>query len=193
MKAIIYIDVQNDFIDGVLGVDKTHEISERILNYAKGNRFDAISIATRDTHFKNLYKSSLEGQKLPVPHCIAGTVGWDLYENLEDIVDYTINKPTFGSRNLISLIEKLNTDCFLPNDCALPNGGNMPSKVENIEICGFCTSICVISNALMLRAAFPDMKITILENLCGDINEESHKAALTVARNCQIDVVTVDL
>lgn len=185
MKVIVFIDVQNDFIDGVLGVDKNHEISNRIIDYAKDAKkleYGVISIATRDTHFKNRYLSSLEGQKLPVPHCIAGTQSWKLYGGLEELVDYVVNKPTFGSKNLIELIGKLDTKW------TTPNYGDVPDEIDEIEICGFCTSICVISNALMLRAAFPDMKITILENLCGDINTESHKAALAVAKNCQIEV-----
>lgn len=176
MKAVIFIDVQNDFIDGTLGVDQNHEISERILNYAKNcsvNK-DIVMFATRDTHFSNVYPSTLEGKKLPVLHCVANTNGWQLYGTLDKLVTHVVDKLTFGSSNLVKLL------------------GAVPSvtscEIDEIEICGFCTSICVISNALMLREAFPNTKITILENLCGDINPESHKAALAVAQNCQIEV-----
>ncbi len=180
MKAVIFIDVQNDFIDGTLGVDQNHEISERILNYAKTcfvNK-DVVMFATRDTHLSNIYPSTLEGKKLPVLHCVADTNGWQMYGTLDKLVTHVVNKHTFGSSNLVKLLSAVTSEIASETSC----------EIDEIEICGFCTSICVISNALMLREAFPNTKITILENLCGDINPESHKAALAVAQNCQIEV-----
>jgi len=218
MKAVVFIDVQNDFIDGSLGVDKDHAISERISDYAESIRnseVKSIMVATRDTHFtakqidtanakkyadyteedfnsadKMAYQETLEGKKLPVEHCIYGTSGWEIYPRLDKTISNQdkINKITFGSY-LPGNQKSMNlVDTLLEYEYALCK---FDDEITEIEICGFCTSICVISNALLLRAAFPDTKITIIENLCGDINKESHDAALRVAQNCQIDIKTV--
>ena len=218
MKAVVFVDVQNDFIDGSLGVDKDHTISERIADYAEKLRnaeAKTIMVATRDTHFttkqieatreksvedfteedfnsisKSAYNETLEGEKLPVEHCIYGTKGWEIYPRLDKniLMPNKINKITFGS--LIPCCQ--DEDNLIDNLCeyeyALSKFGD---EITEIELVGFCTSICVISNALLLRAAFPNTKISILENLCGDINKESHEAALRVAQNCQIDIKTV--
>lgn len=181
MKVIIFIDVQNDFIDGALPVDKDKTVTERIRKYAYICKCEHVPmLATRDTHEEN-YLGTLEGKKFPVKHCIVNTNGWQLDEGLAVYVpvDNIINKQTFGS------IEDLpckigNIDDWLT--CLYGEG------VTEIEICGFCASICVISNALILRATYPNLKISILKNLCGDINEESMNAVFAVATNCQIDV-----
>lgn len=204
MKATVFIDVQNDFIDGALGCDMAKATINDVVKYAEicAANENCIMLATQDTHkpsylatenglkYKNEngYMWTLEGQKLPVEHCIENTPGWELRDGLyeamkkaygpDKMFNFIVKKPTFGSQDLILSINKITEAA-----------DSVGKKIEEIELCGYCTSICVISNALLLRAAFPNMKISILSNLCGDINEESHKAALTVARNCQIDVV----
>ena len=191
MKAVIFIDVQNDFIDGALGVDKDKAISNKIVKYAYINKCEHVPlIATRDTHYDDEslrgtgtnYEDTLEGKKLPVKHCIENTDGWQLYNALNSLVpaDNIISKRTFGS--IQNLPDKLG-DIDYNLKQIYGNG------ITEIELCGFCASICVISNALILRATFPNLKISILKNLCGDINEESMNAALIIAKNCQIDVV----
>lgn len=182
MKVIVFIDVQNDFIDGALPADKNHEVTEKIVKYAYINKCENVPLlATRDTHQEN-YPETLEGTKLPVKHCIANTNGWQLDGELAVYVpvDNIINKQTFGS------IEDLPYRIGHIDDWLKSLYGE---GVTEIELCGFCASVCVISNALILRATYPNLKISILKNLCGDINEESMNAALIIAKNCQIDVV----
>ena len=201
MKAVVFIDVQNDFIDGALPVDKNKDVTKKIRKYAYICKCEHVPmLATRDTHEKSDslpesadgtipekhvgYLATLEGQKLPIEHCIEGTDGWKIDEVLAEYIPVynIVNKQTFGSIN--DLPQMLgDIDYSLKRLYGDKNG------VTEIELCGFCTSICVISNALILRAAYPNLKISILKNLCGDINEESMNAALITAKNCQIDVV----
>ena len=170
MKILICVDVQNDFIDGVLGVDKDRKITDGIVKYAEDFHSEGgIVYATKDTHFDN-YLDTLEGKNLPIKHCIESTNGWNIPDRLAEVSDIW-EKTTFGSLSLMDYI-----------------GGKKFGEIEEIELCGFCTSICVISNAILLRAKLPDTKISIIENLCGDINNESHQAALKVAKNCQIEI-----
>ena len=182
MKAVIFVDVQKDFIDGALPVDKDKTITERIRKYAYICKCEHIPLlATRDTHEEN-YLKTFEGKKLPVKHCIVDTDGWKIDEGLAEyvLVSNIVNKQTFGSIN--NLLQRLgDIDYNLKNTYG--------EGITEIELCGFCASICVISNALILRATYPNLEISILKNLCGDINEESMNAALIIAKNCQIDVV----
>ena len=191
MKAVIFIDVQNDFIDGALPVDKDKKVTERIRKYAYICKCEHVPmLATRDTHYDDEsrrgtstnYEDTLEGKLLPIKHCIHGTAGWQLDEGLAEYVqaDNIINKHTFGS------IEDLpyrvgNIDDWLKS---LYGEG-----VTEIELCGFCSDVCVISNALILRATYPNLKISILENLCAGTTVANHNAALTVAKCNQIDIV----
>ena len=199
MKAVVFVDVQNDFIDGALPADKSKEVTKKIRKYAYLCKCEHVPmLATRDTHEKSDtlpesadgtilekhigYLSTLEGQKLPIEHCIEGTDGWKIDDGLAEYihVDNIVNKQTFGSIN--DLPQRLcNIDYSLKDIYG--------EGVTEIELCGFCASICVISNALILRATYPNLKISILKNLCGDINEASMNAALIIAKNCQIDVV----
>lgn len=181
MKVVVFIDVQNDFIDGTLPVDKDHKISDKIVKYAFINKCEHVPLlATRDTHKEN-YLDTFEGKNLPVKHCIENTHGWELFDDLKLFVpaENVINKTTFGS--IEDLPYKIgNIDDWLKS---LYGEG-----VTEIELCGFCTDICVISNALILRATYPNLKITILENLCAGTTHENHNVALVVAKCNQIDV-----
>ena len=199
MKVVVFIDVQNDFIDGALPVDKNKDVTKKIRKYAYICKCEHVPmLATRDTHEKSDslpesadgtipekhvgYLATLEGQKLPIEHCIEGTDGWKIDEVLAEYIPVynIVNKQTFGSIN--DLPQRLcNIDYSLKDIYG--------EGVTEIELCGFCASICVISNALILRATYPNLKISILKNLCGDINEASMNAALIIAKNCQIDVV----
>lgn len=190
MKAVIFIDVQNDFIDGVLGVDKDKTVTERIRKYAYICKCEHVPLlATRDTHYDitldkigTCYEDTLEGKLLPVKHCIQDTFGWQLDEGLAVYIpaDNIIDKQTFGSIN--DLPQKLgDIDYNLKQIYGI--------GITEIELCGFCTDICLVSNALILRATYPNLKISILENLCAGTTLENHAAALTVARCNQIEVV----
>ena len=130
-------------------------------------------VFTQDTHDAD-YLETLEGQKLPVEHCIYGTEGWEIVDELKDEAALCVLKPTFMGFDLISRIETV--------------AAAMNEDVE-IEICGTVTSICVVSTVLMLRGAFRNSKIVVNSNLCADITPEGHAAALTVMKNCQIDVI----
>lgn len=181
MKAYILVDAQNDFVSGSLGSCQNSQIVDKIKEYLqKENPKDVI--ATLDTHFHD-YLTTLEGKNLPIPHCIAGTDGHKIDNRLKSFVTRKVSKGTFmANEDLINEVISVYKDF---ND----------NQEENDEIIvfGFVTSICVINNALKLRAEFPNTKITLIENLCGDINEESHKAALLVMKNCQINVETFEL
>lgn len=165
-KTLIVVDMQNDFIDGSLGTKEAQQIVEKVKNKIK-QYHDAKNriIFTRDTHEEN-YLDTPEGKKLPVKHCIIGTKGWEIAEGLEIEGAEYINKPTFGWTHW--------------NDI---------KDVEAIELVGLCTDICVVSNALILKAMFPDVEITVDASCCAGVTPQTHKAALETMKMCQIQVV----
>lgn len=200
MKAVVFVDVQKDFVkNGALAFGYPSEDNvPKLVEFAKSCIADGDKIyATRDTHEKTIYDTSVhaipvaasnsnaypikgymatfEGKRLPVEHCIEGTDGWMLDDRLMDVLDGNctfVNKPTFGSFDLTEVIAE-----DFENE-----------TLDEIIICGYCTGICVISNALLLRAKFPNVKITLKKDLCGCISETTHNAALQTAQCCQIDV-----
>ncbi len=168
MKFLIVVDMQNDFIRGSLGSDMAKAIVPYVVEKVKG--FDGKVIFTRDTHFDD-YMQTREGRKLPVPHCIKGTDGWQICDELAPYAETVVDKVTFGS------IE-------------LPRAVNSFGEiVESIELCGLCTDICVISNAMILKAVFTEADITVDANACAGVTPESHKTALDAMRAVQIEVV----
>jgi len=204
MKAIVFVDVQKDFIDGALKNEKAIETMPKIVEFARKCAQKGYKLyATRDTHQKTEYKvlvngddqadrqipaagylATLEGEKLPVEHCVEGTDGWMIDDRLMEVIDgkaTIVNKPTFGSFVLAEIIEE---DLKAWDD---------KNYFDEIVLAGFCTDICVISNALLLRAKFPNTKITIVEDLCAGVTPASHNAALTTAKMCQINVATTDV
>lgn len=181
MKVVVFVDVQNDFIDGALPVDKDREVTKKIAKYAYVNNCEHVPmVATRDTHF-NDYLDTFEGKKLPIKHCIARTDGWKIASELMPFIAPAniIDKFTFGA--IDGLHERINKI-----DEQIASIYN--EHVTEIEICGFCTNVCVVNNALILRAAFPKTKMTLLENLCAGTTKEDHDAAVAVMKSCQIDV-----
>ena len=199
MKVVVFIDVQNDFIDGTLPVDKNKDVTKKIRKYAYICKCEHVPmLATCDTHEKSDslpesadgtilekhvgYLATLEGQKLPIEHCIEGTDGWKIDDGLAEYIPVynIVNKQTFGSIN--DLPERL---CNIDHSLKDIYG----EGVTEIELCGFCTDICVIANAVILRATYPNLKISILENLCAGTTLDNHNAALVVAKCNQIEVV----
>ncbi len=172
-KTLIVVDMQNDFIDMALGTKEAvaivENVRQKIGQYAR--RGDEI-IFTRDTHGED-YLDTPEGKKLPVPHCIKGSEGWKLDANVRAALEgkeYTVvEKPTFGS---VTLPEHIAT-----------------AEDFSIEMLGLCTDICVVSNALLLKAHFPESSIIVHADLCAGVTPESHAAALTTMKMCQIDVL----
>ena len=165
MKTLIVVDMQNDFVTGSLGTKEAQAIiptvRKKIQEYV--NRGDQI-IFTRDTHYSN-YLDTQEGKMLPVEHCMYITKGWQIVEGLEVPGCKYIDKETFGWNNW--------------NDY----------DYEEIELIGVCSDICVISNALILKAQFPETKITVDASCCAGVTPELHEAALKVMRSCQINVI----
>lgn len=169
-KALLVIDMQNDFIDGALGTQEAEAIVPAVKEKLRTYSVDAI-YATMDTHEPD-YLSTQEGRKLPVEHCIRGTAGWQLNPEIAGLIaaGHIYEKPTFGSLSLANDLEKI-------------------TDLEEIEIVGLCTDICVVSNALLLKATMPEVRITVDAACCAGVTPEKHKAALETMRSCQIEVI----
>lgn len=173
MKLLIVVDMQNDFIDGALGSQEAAAIvpavAEKIRAYEK--RGDQV-IFTRDTHEEN-YLETQEGKKLPVPHCIRETHGWEISPELSTDGCIVVDKVTFGSWEL-------------PEAVMQAMEGKLP---ESIELVGLCTDICVISNALLLKARFPEVPIGVDPACCAGVTPASHENAISAMKMCQIDIL----
>ncbi len=167
MKYLIVVDMQNDFISGSLGSEQAKSIVQNVVE--KVRSFDGTVIFTQDTHDEKYLKTQ-EGKKLPVEHCIKGSVGHEICEELKPFVEFSVEKCTFGSLELPNIIKR----------------GR--SKVEEIELCGLCTDICVISNAMILKAAFPETRIVVDSSCCAGVTKESHETALNAMRAVQIEI-----
>ena len=171
-KVLVVVDMQKDFVDGALGSKEAVEIVDNVVN--KINEFEGTIFVTYDTHPDN-YMETREGKYLPVPHCIKDTDGWKLNDKVQKALEgkeyKEIYKPTFGSTKLTEEF----TDCE-------------ENKVE-VTLIGLCTDICVISNALLLKATYPEMDITVDANCCAGVTPKKHEAALEVMRSCQINIV----
>ena len=173
-KILVVVDMQNDFVDGSLG---TKEAVAIVPNVAKKIReFDGDEIfVTYDTHFEN-YMDTLEGKKLPVVHCIDGSHGHELNDEIKKALSgrqyQEVIKAGFGSFSITRSLK----DRF-------------PGEEMEFELVGLCTDVCVVSNAMIIRAGYPNAKITVYASCCAGITPETHRAALTTMQCCQIDVV----
>ena len=172
-KFLIVVDMQKDFVDGALGSPEAMAIVPNVVR--KIEDFDGELIATFDTHHVN-YMDTAEGKKLPVPHCIQGTPGWALDSAVAAALEkrgYTaVEKPTFGSTALPGVLrEKAGEEDF------------------SIELVGLCTDICVVSNALLLKAHFPEKRISVDASCCAGVTRQSHDAAIATMASCQIDIL----
>ena len=172
-KILIVVDMQKDFVDGALGSGEAVAIVPNVVN--KIETFEGDIIVTYDTHPEN-YMETQEGRNLPVPHCIKGTDGWKLDRKVQAALDKrvykTIEKPTFGS---VELPEYIKTNYI-------------PGEIE-VELIGLCTDICVVSNALLMKANFLETKVSVDAKCCAGVTPESHNAALTTMKMCQINVI----
>lgn len=175
-KILIVIDMQNDFIDGSLGTNEAVAIVPAVVEKMKSYTREDI-FATMDTHFDD-YMDTQEGKYLPVIHCIKGTTGWKLREEIRSLVDEKniYEKPTFGSTVLADKIK-----------CIYDKELSKDSSLE-IELVGLCTDICVVSNALLLKASLPEVKISVDPDCCAGVTSGKHEAALETMRSCQIEV-----
>lgn len=178
-KALLIIDAQNDFVTGSLGSEYAKDVViPNVIELTK--QFDKEDIYfTLDTHFDENYLETQEGKKLPIKHCILGTKGHKLVKELDDlIIDgryrsvHTIIKDRFGAFP----IQLYTTFCT----------GNL--YYDEIHICGLVTDICVITNTLIIKSIFPEIRIVVHENCCGGTSKEAHDAAIKVMKSCQIDI-----
>ena len=167
---LIVVDMQKDFVDGALGTKEAVAIVDNVAEKIKN--FDGEIFVTYDTHFED-YTETSEGKNLPVPHCIKDTEGWQLNEKVAEALkdkEYTaIEKITFGSVDLPDFVEERT------------EGENFSA-----ELIGLCTDICVVSNALLLKANFPEAEISVDSSCCAGVTPETHEAALTTMKMCQI-------
>ena len=170
MKLLIVVDMQNDFIDGALGTKEAVAIVPNVAEKIKRARDAGWEVVfTRDTHQKN-YLQTQEGKNLPVVHCILGSKGWQISDKLDVGKNRIFDKPSFGSLDLADYVATLN-------------------DLEEIELVGLCTGICVISNAFILKAKVPEVKITVDSSCCACVTPESHATALSAMRLCQVNII----
>lgn len=170
-KILLVVDMQKDFIDGSLGTKEAQEIVPRVVEKIESYPIKDIYV-TKDTHEEN-YLETAEGKHLPVVHCIKGTSGWELDKRIEDVTKgaVVVEKPTFGSIELMEILKAENE-----------------KEPLEIEVIGLCTDICVVSNALLLKAAMPENRICVDASCCAGVTPQSHEAALTTMQMCQIEV-----
>ena len=194
MKALIIVDMQNDFLTGPLGNDHCLAAIPEVVKLIQSQKWDAM-VATKDTHDTN-YMRTLEGEKLLIEHCVIDSDGWKLNANVDDAMSKVhvkgwadrLQKPTFGSFDLIEWIrDKYCSQHGQQAQNQLGRGGAL-----ELHFCGVCTSICVLANVVLCRAAFPDAKIVIHANACGDVTKEMHEAAKICFKAQQCEVVGED-
>ncbi len=170
MDVLVVVDMQNDFIDGSLGTEEAKAIVPKVAEKIK--EFKGLVLATRDTHDKD-YLTTQEGRKLPVEHCIKGTGGWEIRQEIAELIkEEPIDKPAFGSRVLAERLLALDGK----------------ETVESITLVGLCTDICVISNALLLKAFLPEVPVIVDASCCAGVTKESHIQALESMKMCQIQI-----
>ena len=174
-KALVVVDMQNDFIDGSLGTKEAENIVNRVAKEIRKD-YDLI-VATRDTHGED-YLDSNEGKHLPVVHCVEDSKGWQIAdtvaEALKEKENLTIlNKPTFGSQEVVNVLKEYDKE----------------NPIGSITLIGLCTDICVVTNALLVKTAFPEIPVNVIKDCCAGVTPESHDAALLTMKMCQIEVL----
>ena len=174
MKVLVVVDMQNDFVSGALGTKEAVEIVPHgVARVAAGMKRGETILFPRDTHGEQ-YMETQEGRKLPVPHCIRGSQGWEI---IDQLAEYTqgrtiVDKPTFGSAELGQVLTKLDGE----------------ETIEKITLIGLCTDICVISNALLAKAFLTEAEVAVDAACCAGVTPESHNNALAAMKVCQITV-----
>ena len=171
-KLLIVVDMQNDFIDGALGTKEAVAIVPNVVEKIK--TWDGDIIATRDTH-TNDYMNTREGKYLPVPHCIKNTPGHEINQTIKEalmnaeVEVAVIDKITFGSVNLPKMV--------------------FVGDYDYVELIGLCTDICVVSNAMLIKAELPEIDVAVDATCCAGVTPDTHNAALTTMKMCQINVI----
>lgn len=190
-KVLVVVDMQNDFITGALGTEEARAITPKVAQYIRDHADkDTVLFFTRDTHDVD-YLNTQEGKKLPIPHCLKDTYGWELAPEMEEVIydtrdkysdfdtyfpyvsDHIIDKPTFGSIDLQNLLYVLDEE----------------DGVKEITLLGVCTDICVISNAMLAKATLPEATVKVIADCCAGVTPDRHNAALEAMDYCQIEIV----
>jgi len=167
-NILVVVDMQNDFIDGALGTKEAVAIVPYVKKVIED--FNGKVIFTRDTHFEN-YMDTQEGKNLPVPHCIKGTDGWQIRAELDALrTTEPIDKLTFGSKDLVDVLKA-------------------EGDIDSVTFVGLCTDICVISNAMIVKAFYPEIPLTVDAKGCAGVTPESHERALNAMKMCQINII----
>jgi nicotinamidase-related amidase len=173
-RILIVVDMQKDFVDGALGTKEAQAIVSHVVRKVKS--FQGEVIYTLDTHDEN-YMEKQEGHYLPIPHCLKGTPGWQLIPELAALQKQAHSplymKETFGSFQLAQDLQKMNEK----------------DPIAEIQLIGLCTDICVVSNALLIKAALPEVKITVDPSCCAGVTPQTHEAALTTMKSCQVVIL----
>lgn len=173
-KYLVVIDMQNDFVTGVLGTKEARDIIDNVRS--KVDSFDGEVIFTQDTHDSN-YLNTQEGHFLPVTHCVKPSEGWKIIPQLQRLIDArhftVIEKPSFGSLELSKLIHDINNK----------------DSIESIELVGVCTDICVLSNAAILKATVPEVPVFVSSSCCAGVTKELHDSALKIMESIQVNII----
>ena len=175
-KVLIVVDMQNDFINGALGTKEAEAIVPNVVKRIEECKAEGCTIiVTMDTHTED-YMDTMEGKHLPVPHCIKNTKGWSLHPDIENALrgykpKYCVYKHSFGTTKFANLKNIVNVDDM------------------EIELIGLCTDICVVSNALRLKAFFPENELSVRASCCAGVTPALHQAALDTMRSCQINIL----
>ncbi|WP_085830015.1 cysteine hydrolase family protein [Collinsella vaginalis] len=173
-RYLIVVDMQNDFLTGSLGTPEAAAIVDAVAERAA--TFEGTVAFTLDTHDTD-YADTQEGRNLPVPHCLRGTEGWQLAPQLQEVRERrrasVFEKPTFGSTTLATWLA----------------AEHVAHPIDSIELCGVCTDICVVSNALLIKAALPEVPLSVDARLCAGVTPASHDAALATMASCQVEVL----
>ena len=173
MEILAVIDMQNDFINGSLGTKEAQAVLPKVVEKIKS--FPGRVLFTKDTHGEN-YLHTQEGKRLPIPHCIKGTAGWELHPDIQSLCRETpIEKNTFGSADLAQALKA--------------QSQNQSDPIEKITLVGLCTDVCVISNALLLKAFLPETVIEVDASCCAGVTPKAHECALEAMEACQIQIV----
>ena len=169
MKVLVVVDMQKDFIDGALGTPEAVGIVPAVIEKIKKYENECgVILYTKDTHYSD-YLQTGEGKRLPVKHCIKGTEGHKIPDEILRGHGMIIEKPTFGSYDLVNYLAAI--------------------SFTEVELIGLCTDICVVSNAMLVKARFPEREVTVDSSCCAGVTPETHEAALTTMRMCQINVI----
>lgn len=170
MDILIVVDMQEDFVNGALGTDEAKKIVNNVKNLV--DNFDGKIIYTADTHYDD-YLDTQEGQNLPVKHCIKGTKGHMILQEVYKKKSEIIEKITFGSSKLIERLKEIDKE----------------NTIDSITLAGLCTDICVISNALTIKTFFPEIKIKVASSCCAGVTMQSHNTALEAMKACQVEII----